>query len=129
MPQHGTFAWNELLTSDVEAAKRFYEETIGWTFAEMPMPNGAYHVASVDGKYAAGIMNPADVGEGDVPPNWFAYLEVDDVDKRVERARAAGAVVKREPWDIPGVGRVAILQQPDGATVGWMTSASQTAQQ
>ena len=123
MAEHGSFSWNELLTRDVEGAKRFYEQTVGWTFSEMPMPNGTYHVASMDGKYVAGIMNPADVGAGDMPPNWFAYLEVDDIDARLAKARTAGATVKREPWDVPGVGRIAILQQPDGATVGWMTSA------
>ncbi len=49
MPAHGTFSWNELLTGDIAAAKRFYEEAVGWTFQEMPMPGGAYHVAMTDG--------------------------------------------------------------------------------
>lgn len=124
MPAHGTFCWNELMTPNVEAAKRFYEETIGWTFSEMPMPGGgAYHLASADGKYAAGMMNPADMGQTDIPPNWFAYIEVDDIDARCKKARDAGATIVREPWDIAGVGRIAILKQPDGATIGWMTPA------
>ncbi len=125
MPAHGTFSWNELLTGDVAAAKRFYEATVGWTFQEMPMPGGAYHVAMADGKYVAGMMDPAAMGQPGIPPNWFAYLEVDDIDKRCEMAKAAGATIVREPWDVPGVGRIAILKQPDGATIGWMTSVPQ----
>src|SRR3712207_4616969 len=102
MPAHGTFSWNELLTRDVQTAKRFYEEAVGWTFQEMPMPDGTYYVAMADGKYAAGMMDAAATGQPDMPPNWFSYLEVDDIDARCDKAKEAGATIKRGPWDIPG---------------------------
>ena len=105
MPAHGAFCWNELMTRDVDAAKRFYEKTIGWTFDEMPMSGGAYSVAKADGKFVAGIMDPSAVGQPDIPPNWFAYIEVDDVEKRCRKAKEAGATIVKEPWDIPNVGR------------------------
>jgi len=126
MPGHGTFCWNELITSDVEGAKRFYEETVGWSFSQMPMPGGTYHLASVGGQPVAGIVSPVDLGLSGVPPVWFAYLEVDNIDERLARARAAGATVTREPFDVDGIGRIAILRQPDGATVGWMSPAAQS---
>ena len=59
-----------------------------------------------------------------VPENWMPYLAVDNVDARVKKAVAAGASVMREPFDIPGVGRIAILHEPGGAAVGWMTPES-----
>src|SRR5262245_41243734 len=42
---HGTFCWNELMTHDIETAKKFYADTIGWTFDAMPMPDGTYWIA------------------------------------------------------------------------------------
>ncbi|WP_371685873.1 VOC family protein [Nitratireductor sp. OM-1] len=51
----------------------------------------------------------------------MSYLSVDDVDAALEKAKAGGASVMREPFDVPGVGRIAILRQPGGAVIGWMT--------
>jgi len=124
MAEHGTFHWNELNTRDADKAKRFYEKTIGWSFEAMAMPNGTYWVASSGGKPVGGILDMNAVGvPPEVPEHWLPYLAVDDVDKRLKSAREAGATVLREPWDVPGVGRIAILKQPGGGVVGWMTPA------
>ncbi|MGH6922119.1 MAG: VOC family protein, partial [Geminicoccaceae bacterium] len=56
-----------------------------------------------------------------LPPLWFAYLAVDDVDARVAKATAAGATLLRPIFDVPGVGRIAIVEDPVGAVLGWMT--------
>ena len=122
MTSHGNFHWNELLTSDVERAKRFYGETIGWTFQPMPMPDGAtYWVASMDGKPVAGIFPTNRPEYKGVPEAWMSYLAVDDVDARVKKAVAAGAKLMKPIFDIPDVGRLAILTEPGGAGVGWIT--------
>jgi predicted enzyme related to lactoylglutathione lyase len=55
--------------------------------------------------------------------DWMPYLAVDDVDKRVEKALARGATLMRPPFDIPNIGRIAVLRQPGGGVVGWMTPA------
>jgi len=119
---HGHFYWNELLTHDVERAKRFYGETIGWTFEPMPMPDGAtYWVGKLGDRSAAGIFPTNRPGYEGVPERWMSYLAVDDVDARVKQAVAAGAKLMRPIFDVPGVGRIAILTEPGGAGVGWMT--------
>jgi predicted enzyme related to lactoylglutathione lyase len=125
MWSHGTFYWNELLTRDVERAKQFYQETIGWSFDAMPMPDGrTYWCAMVDGKPVAGLF-PIDTPEFEgVPESWMSYLAVDDVDKRVEKATKAGAKLMKPIFDVRGVGRIAILKEPGGAGVGWMTPAA-----
>lgn len=120
---HGIFVWNELMTNDVAGAKAFYEATIGWSFEEMPMPQGSYWLAKLDGKPVAGLMDMTGVTPPGVPPHWFAYVEVDDVDARVGRLAAAGGRLYREPFDIPEVGRIAIVGDPTGAALGWMTPA------
>jgi predicted enzyme related to lactoylglutathione lyase len=122
---HGHFHWNELMTRDVERAKRFYRDTIGWIFESMPMPDGrTYWCAFIDGEPVAGIF-PLDAPEFDgVPEAWMPYLAVDDVDRRVEKAVKAGAKLMRPIFDVPDIGRIAILMEPGGTGIGWMTPAS-----
>jgi predicted enzyme related to lactoylglutathione lyase len=119
---HGNFYWNELLTKDVERAKRFYADTIGWTYEAMPMQDGvSYWVAMHSGKPVAGLF-PTDRPEyKQLPEAWMSYLAVDDVDARVKKATAAGARLMKPVFDVPNVGRIAILTEPGGAGVGWMT--------
>lgn len=119
---HGTFIWNELMTRNVEQAKRFYGDTIGWRFEAMKMPDGRnYWCAMESGKPIAGIFS-IDAPEFDgVPESWMSYLAVDDVDKRVASAVKAGAKLMKPIFDVPGVGRIAILMEPGGAGIGWMT--------
>jgi predicted enzyme related to lactoylglutathione lyase len=124
MTAHGNFHWNELVTRDVEKAKKFYGSTIGWTFEGMPMPDGTYWVAKMGDKAVAGLFPIAGPQWDGVPEHWMAYLAVDDVDARVKKAVAGGAKLMRPAFDIPGVGRIAILTEPGGAGVGWMTPAS-----
>jgi predicted enzyme related to lactoylglutathione lyase len=122
MAAHGHFHWNERLARDVEQAKKFYGDTIGWTYHSMAMADGAtYWVAIQDGQPVAGIF-PTDRPEfKGVPDGWMSYLAVDDVDARVKKAVAAGAKLMRPIFDVPEVGRIAILTEPGGAGVGWIT--------
>lgn len=122
MAPHGHFHWNELLTPDVERAKQFYQKTIGWTFIAMPMEDGAsYWVARIDDLPVAGIFPTNRPAFEDVPESWMPYLAVDDVDTRVKTAVAAGAQLMRPIFDVPDVGRIAILTEPGGAGIGWIT--------
>ena len=121
---HGTFYWNELMTRDIERAKPFYAHTIGWSFEAMTIPDGTYWCAMLGGEPVAGLF-PLDAPQFDgVPESWMSYLAVDDVDRRVGKAVAAGAQLMRPIFDVPDVGRIAILKEPGGAGVGWMTPAS-----
>jgi predicted enzyme related to lactoylglutathione lyase len=122
---HGSFYWNELMTRDVERAKKFYADTLGWSFDAMPMPGGgAYWLAKINDEPVAGMFDISSPEYGPVPENWMAYIAVDDVDARVKKAIAAGAKLMKPAFDVPGVGRIAILMEPGGAGIGWMTPAS-----
>ena len=121
---HGTFHWNELNTRDVKNAKRFYENAIGWTFdgdADAGRDLLGRQGRRQDGRRH--LRHLEQTGHGEVPEHWLSYIAVDDVDKRVVKAKKAGATIMREPFDVPGVGRIAILKQPGGAVIGWMTPA------
>jgi uncharacterized protein YndB with AHSA1/START domain/predicted enzyme related to lactoylglutathione lyase len=119
---HGTFYWNELLARDVDGAKKFYAETLGWGFEPMPTHDaGTYWIAKVGGQPVGGIFDIRGRVYDGVPEAWMAYIAVDDVDARVKKALAAGATVMRPAFDVPGVGRIVILKEPGGAGIGWMT--------
>ena len=121
MWSHGNFYWNELMTRDVEKAKKFYGAAVGWTFDAMPMPNGTYWVAQMGGKPVGGMFPMSGPDFDGVPEHWMSYLAVDDVDARVKKATSAGAKLMKPAFDVPGVGRIAIVQEPGGAYIGWMT--------
>lgn len=125
---HGRFYWNELMTDDVEKAKAFYGATLGWRFADMPMEDEAggsqsrlYSVALIGEEPVAGIMDMTDLVPPGVPPHWFSYICVDDIARRVTLLEASGGSVVRAPFEIPGVGRIAIVADATGAYFGLMT--------
>lgn len=119
---HGTVYWTELMTSDVEKAKAFYADIMGWTYSTMPMSDGAYtliHREGLDGP--AGGMMPWTDPNGGPTDYWFTYFAVDDLDGAIAAAIAAGGTVLRPPFEVPEVGRIAIVKDTTGAVSGWMT--------
>lgn len=120
---HGAFYWNELMTNDIETARAYYAATVGWTFEAMPMPDGTYWIAQYDGKPVGGMMSMQGVIPDGVPPHWMSYLAVDDIDTRIAVALTHGATLLRPCFDVAGVGRIAILADPTGAVMGWITPA------
>jgi len=110
----GTFSWVELLTSDADAAKAFYAELMGWTYEDLPLPEGgSYTMVLKDGKRVAGLHQPAPENAG--PPAWLSYVTVEDADAAVERAKELGATTLAGPFDVMDAGRMAVLQDSQGA--------------
>jgi len=125
MATNGSFYWNELMTRDPEGAKRFYSETLGWTFEAMEGEGGpAYWVAKVGDESVAGIYQ-IEKDDQETPEGWFAYVAVSDLAGALARASMSGGEVVREPWDVPGVGRIAIVNDNAGNSMGWMTPSEQ----
>ena len=117
---HGKIWWSELICDDPAAAIAYYQKTAGWTFSEMPSPDGSpYHIASLADQPVAGIMKrPADM-PAEAPPTWMTYVAVSDVDA----AAKAAPQLLNGPFDVPGVGRIAMVIDGGGAVVGLMTPA------
>ncbi len=110
---HGDFIWYELITSDPDAASAFYSPMLGWSIADSGMPDLDYRIASTVEAPIAGIMRPP--AGASMPSAWLGYINVDDVDGAVASIRDAGGAVHMEPSDIPGVGRLALVADPQGA--------------
>lgn len=119
---HGRFIWNELNTHDREGAERFLAATLGWTLQSTPIPEGTYWLIRHGDASVGGLFDMAPVPQcKGAPEHWLGYVAVDDVDARFQRALAAGATEIRAPFDIPDVGRIAMLIQPGGAMLGLIT--------
>jgi hypothetical protein len=122
---HGKFYWNELMTRDIERAKNFYADTMGWSFDAMPMGEGmTYWIAKMGDEPVGGIFDISGSDYEGVPEGWMPYIAVDNVDTRTAKAVKAGAKIMKPAFDVPGVGRIVILMEPGGAGIGWMTPAN-----
>jgi len=116
----GVFSWNELLTKDVEAARKFYTEVLGWTGEDMTMQDGSvYTVFKIGDQQVAGMMKlPEQAEQMGAPSYWGAYISVDDVDAIVAKVTSLGGTVIVPAMEVEGVGRFATLQDPTGAIFG-----------
>jgi len=114
--KHGAFGWNELMTTDVEAAKKFYTELFGWETMDVPIEGMSYSVVKVDGDEVGGIASMPPELKGQ-PPCWGVYVTVDDVDATARKVQELGGRIIRPPADIPNVGRFCVLQDPQGAAL------------
>jgi hypothetical protein len=113
----GTFSWADLSTTDPDAAKRFYSELFGWETDDRPVTGGgAYTMARLAGRYVAGLAGqpPAQQAAG-VPPLWNSYVTVEDVGEAAQRAEQLGGTVHAGPFDVERAGRMAVVQDPQGA--------------
>lgn len=110
----GTHVWYELMTTDTVAAAEFYTDIMGWAAKDAGMTGIAYTLFSTNGTEIAGLMElpPPEAG---APPCWMGLISVDDVDGYAQRVRDAGGAVYRPAEDIPGVGRFAVVADPQGA--------------
>jgi predicted enzyme related to lactoylglutathione lyase len=116
----GALTWNELFTDNVDAAGKFYVQTIGWKTEAVDMgPMGTYTLFQRAGEdkegNAAGMMKLSPDMQG-VPPHWLAYFAVADCDASAKKVGELGGKVVVPPTDIPNIGRFAIAQDPQGAT-------------
>ncbi len=114
----GSFCWIELGTTDQSAAKNFYGSLFGWKPNDFPMgPNDYYTMFELDGRNAAAgyTLKPDQRAQG-VPPHWMLYIAVSSADEKSKLAGEKGGKVLAPPFDVMDVGRMAIIQDPTGAT-------------
>jgi uncharacterized protein len=109
----GTPSWNELTTPDLPTATKFYSDVLGVGWETVPMEGGTdYLCLVVDGRQVGGAMPPQMEG---VPPHWNVYFNVESVDDTITRATDLGGRVLAPAFDVEGVGRMAVLSDPQGA--------------
>lgn len=118
--RQGSFIWYELMSSDPAASKKFYDAVVGWSIAEHSVAPGIDYrmIGRSDGGNAGGVLTLTDeMRSSGARPIWLGYLHVGNVDQVVEAIKADGGSAMMEPWDQPGVGRLALVTGPEGAPI------------
>lgn len=113
----GDFIWYELMTTDAEGAKAFYDSVVGWTIGEGSPEFSGYRMINAPGGGHSGGVLPitAEMQQHGARPMWLGYLNVDDVDEKVREIEAAGGKTWMAATDIPNVGRIALVTDPQAA--------------
>jgi predicted enzyme related to lactoylglutathione lyase len=120
----GKVVWADLVTPDLDAARRFYGGVFGWTFADAANARGDYALAYVGGRPVAGVLQRATPAGEHGHPVWLSFLAVRDVDATSRTALEHGARVVFASRTYPGRGRQAVLRDPAGAVFGILASSS-----
>src|SRR5437764_2200536 len=113
----GTFCWTDLATPDPDAAKSFYGQLFGWQADDQPMGEGLYYsMMKLGGRDVAAISpQPQQQRDAGAPPVWNSYITVESADDALARAGELGATVHAQAFDVFDVGRMGVVQDPQGA--------------
>ncbi|HEY9172884.1 MAG TPA: VOC family protein [Verrucomicrobiae bacterium] len=118
----GHFSWNELITTDPKASATFYGSLFGWQatpFTPKGAPAGGppYTLFKTDANDmgAGGMMQAPQPG---IPSHWLPYVVVENVDASLAKASGLGAKTLLPVMSIGEVGRIAVIQDPQGAVIG-----------
>lgn len=118
-PLTGKFVWHDLVTTDLEADKRFYTGLFGWTYEQRRGPNGnPYTLAKSGDRFVAGMVVEPQPKDGGVISRWLGYLSVPDLGLAVKQNGAAGGSAVVERLDISDYVSVAAIIDPQGAVLG-----------
>jgi predicted enzyme related to lactoylglutathione lyase len=124
LSQGRNFVWHELYVPDADAAFDFYTKCLGFGSQEMSMGEmGTYKMLTRDGQPVAGVMSTTEMQMQGVPPHWSVYLSVPNVDESLAQCTANGATVVVQPMDVPTIGRMALIADPQGAHI-WLFTPS-----
>jgi len=124
--KHGDFIWYELITGDADAAQVFYAAVLGWTFNSAGEGDIDYRQFAMNGVHVGGVLPLTQAMQGGgMRPCWLGYIGVEDVDRMALAIDSAHGAVHMPPQDIPGVGRFALVADPQGAMFYVMTPIPQ----
>jgi uncharacterized protein len=116
MNPHGAPLWYEYLSADPDAARSFYGPVVGWTVGDAPPGGMDYRMIDTGTGQVGGMMRiMPEMAAGGARPGWLIYFCVDDVDAAVDRAVAAGSTIHMPATTLDGIGRLAMLADPQGA--------------
>lgn len=116
--KNGEICWFELATNNLQAAKEFYSELFGWEFKQSAASTDKEYSEIYTGGIPVGGMMEMDEKWGPTPPPpyWSTYVAVDDINDTIAKIEANGGSVRMAPFEAPGVGTIAVVADPSGAT-------------
>src|SRR6266436_4529075 len=115
---HGRFVWYELMTTDMEAAKGFYTDVVGWGTQDVSTPGVTYTLFTAGGASVSGLTDlPENPEKFGLRPSWIGYVGVNDVDATSDRIKQLGGTLYVRPKDIPNISRFSVAVDPQMATI------------
>jgi predicted enzyme related to lactoylglutathione lyase len=112
----GDYIWYELMTPDPEGSKAFYDAVVGWNIGKAEEAYNGYRMIGTDGGFAGGVLPlNAEMQQHGARPTWLGYIHVTDVDQSIKSIEQAGGKALMPATDIPNVGRIAMVADPQGA--------------
>jgi predicted enzyme related to lactoylglutathione lyase len=121
-PLTGKFVWHDLITDDVQRARRFYGGVLDWSFESTTGPNGGDYTLILSGNHFVGGMVERRDPQGVDYSRWLPYVSVNDVDRAVALTNKEGGAAVAGPVDLTNIGRAAAIQDPQGAVLGLLRS-------
>jgi len=121
-PLYGKFVWHDLMTEDPAAVKRFYTGLLGWEYQEAKAFDHPYTLVKANGQYVGGIVKVERPDPAKPVSQWLAYLSVPDVNAAVSKTVGSGGETVVGARDVPGIGRAAVVTDPEGAPLGLLRS-------
>jgi predicted enzyme related to lactoylglutathione lyase len=106
------FTWYELCTNDMDKAVNFYKKVVGWDVRDAGMPGFKYMLFGKNGKDVGGMMTWAGSGAPEMPPQWMGHIHTSKLDEELKAVTADGGAILKPAQDIPGVGRFAVVTDP-----------------
>jgi uncharacterized protein len=126
---HGRFAWYELMTTDVAAAKTFYAKVVGWGTKDAVTPDWRHTVFTAGTTFVAGLTGlPVEARKTGARPTWLGYVGVEDVDAAVDRIKRLGGAVCIPPTNVLDISRFSIVTDPQMAmlaVIQWLKPSQQ----
>jgi predicted enzyme related to lactoylglutathione lyase len=124
--KQGDFIWYELLTSDADAASDFYSAVFGWQVTDSEQPSMDYRILNMGSTPVGGLMQiTTEMQDSGSEPVWLGYIDVDDVEASIDSIHQAGGILQMPAMDIPDVGRIAMVADPQGVPFYIMTAATE----
>lgn len=116
-----SMCWNQLASRNIEASKRFYGTVFGWESDTTPYETSTYTSFRADGRDLIGMVEMDRSWPRGLPSHWMTYFRVDDCDAVAAQAAELGGEVSVEPYDMPHIGRTAVIGDPHGAVFSIVT--------
>jgi predicted enzyme related to lactoylglutathione lyase len=115
IPAPGSICWRELASKDLPTAMEFYSKLFGWKLQQTKVTPMDYKEIVMDDVACGGMMAIDENWPAEVPSHWSTYIAVANADETVAKITANGGSVRVPPFDAPGVGRMSMVADPDGA--------------
>lgn len=119
----GKFVWFDLFVQDLDAVAPFYQELFGWSFVSLVAGKDSVKTIYRNGLPIGNVVERSPGKEKNSEPHWLGYLSVENADIASQTVTNKGGTVQMEPKDLPNRGRVAVIDDPQGAHVALVASS------